>query len=101
MGRTIGRALRGVAVALGWLFMQAPETQAHHTLRKEITDILGPTAWGIYFILPIPFLVVGVIALLLYRSSRSARPRPGKPSSPTDARGSNSRQEPEYNPEPS
>jgi hypothetical protein len=45
---------------------------AHHTLQKDISDLLGPQAWGIYFVIPVPFLIIGTIAFLIYRSFKRA-----------------------------
>lgn len=47
----------------------------NHTLRKGIDEILGPNAWGIYILLPIPFVLIVIIAFLLYRAFRSASPK--------------------------
>ncbi len=46
---------------------------AFHNLRQGISDMLGAAGWGFYMLLPIPFLVVGVLAFLLYRASHSKR----------------------------
>ncbi|GEM_PF-1215249 len=74
--RSCLRKAIGLGLALTPVVLVAATGWANHTLRKDLTDLLGPTAWGMYFVLPIPFLVVGVIGLLLYRASRAARPRP-------------------------
>jgi len=47
-----------------------PVVLAHHRLQKDIDEILGPLAWGMYLILPIPFLVIGSIAFLVWRAIR-------------------------------
>jgi TRAP-type C4-dicarboxylate transport system permease small subunit len=47
-----------------------------HSLREDLSDLMGPTAWGIYLIVPVPFLIVGVIALLLYRTLRASIANP-------------------------
>jgi len=44
---------------------------AHHNLRKGVSELFGPTGWGIYLIVPVPFIVIGVIAWLLYRALRA------------------------------
>lgn len=90
-GIEVGLGGLGAALALALALAPASIGYANHTLRKEITDVLGPTAWGIYLIVPVPFLVVGGIAWLLYRASRAAPPRPGRRSSaPADAGSSDS-----------
>lgn len=43
---------------------------AHHRLRQDIDDLLGPLAWGMYLILPIPFIIIGAIAFLIWRAIR-------------------------------
>lgn len=40
---------------------------ADHELRKSVFETLGPNAWGMYIILPIPFIALGIIGYLLYR----------------------------------
>ena len=44
---------------------------AHPDLGKEFTELFGSFAWGLYLMVPIPFLVLGVIGYLLYRAGRS------------------------------
>lgn len=43
-----------------------------HELRKSIFESLGPTAWGMYILLPIPFIALGVIGYFVYRAWRAA-----------------------------
>jgi hypothetical protein len=35
--------------------------------------------WGIYMLMPLPFLIIGLIAYLLYRSNHKGRKRRRKP----------------------
>ncbi len=60
---------------LAWIVLLAliqiqPVVFAHHRLRQDIDDLLGPLAWGMYLILPIPFLIIGSIAFLIWRAIR-------------------------------
>lgn len=41
---------------------------ADHELRQGIFDALGPTAWGMYMLLPIPFVALGIVGYLVYRA---------------------------------
>ncbi|MCX8102913.1 MAG: hypothetical protein N3E42_00505 [Candidatus Bipolaricaulota bacterium] len=43
-----------------------------HELRKSIFESLGPNAWGMYILLPIPFIALGVIGYLVYRARRAS-----------------------------
>ncbi len=45
---------------------------ADHELRKSIFESLGPNAWGMYILLPIPFIVLGVIGYFVYRAWRAS-----------------------------
>ncbi len=60
-------ALGGIGGALGL----SAVGYADHELRKSLFESLGPNAWGMYILLPIPFLVVGGIGYLLYRRWKS------------------------------
>ena len=48
----------------------------HPDLGKEYSELFGSFAWGLYLMVPIPFLVLGVIGFLLYRASRSRKGAP-------------------------
>lgn len=67
------------AFLLGWTLALSPWQTAYafHNLREGLSDLLGPTAWGIYLIVPVPFLIVGIIALLLHRASRASAAHSG------------------------
>lgn len=69
------RYLKSTLLAIGIVFLPM-KVYAFHNLRKGISDMLGPAGWGFYLLLPIPFLVVGVLAFLLYRTSHSKRSQP-------------------------
>jgi hypothetical protein len=43
-----------------------------HDLRKDIYEVLGPNAWGMYIILPVPFVALGMIGYLLYKAWRTS-----------------------------
>lgn len=45
---------------------------ADHELRKSLFELLGPTAWGMYILLPIPFIALGVIGYFVYRAWRAS-----------------------------
>jgi hypothetical protein len=72
MRRKRWRAVPGLGLALVSSLSSLQTAYAFHGLREELSDLLGPTAWGIYLIVPVPFLIVGIIALLLYRASRAS-----------------------------
>lgn len=45
---------------------------------NQPTSTLEATFWGIYLLLPLPFLIIGLIAYLLYRSDAKKRRRKPK-----------------------
>lgn len=45
---------------------------ADHELRKSVFESLGPNAWGIYILLPIPFIALGIIGYFVYRAWRAS-----------------------------
>jgi hypothetical protein len=53
---------------------------ADHELRKSVFESLGPNAWGMYILLPIPFLALGVIGYLVYRAWRASSSDSSPPS---------------------
>lgn len=55
-------------VALG-----SSEVLANHDLRQTLSDILGPTAWVLYLLVPVPFLIFGLLAWRLYRATRTSK----------------------------
>ncbi len=55
-------------IALG-----SSEVFANHDLRQTLSDILGPTAWALYLLVPVPFLIFGLIAWRLYRANRDSK----------------------------
>jgi len=61
-------------VAAGVCWLAAP-AWANHDLRQGLGDLFGPLAWGLYVILPMPFLIVGIIAFRLWRSARKQKTR--------------------------
>lgn len=61
-----------MAAAL-WLAGPGP-TQAMHDLKADRDELLGPTWWGIFVVIPIPFIVIGLIGWLLWRASREPDP---------------------------
>lgn len=64
--------VRSALITIGLATSQSPVGYAlHHDLRKDIYEALGPNAWGIYIILPIPFVALGIIGYLLYRAWRT------------------------------
>ncbi|MCS6937057.1 MAG: hypothetical protein NZ610_03755 [Candidatus Bipolaricaulota bacterium] len=46
------------------------EALAHHELRQDLSSILGPMAWVLYVLIPVPFLILGLIAWRFYRATR-------------------------------
>lgn len=58
------------AAALWAVVVWSESAGAFHTLRQGLSDLLGPTAWGLYIILPIPYLVIGLIVYRIYRAYR-------------------------------
>ena len=60
-----------IAAATLWTVVAWSErASAFHTLRQGLSDLLGPTAWGLYIILPVPYLVIGLIVFRIYRAYR-------------------------------
>lgn len=59
-----------LALTIWTLTVLSPPAGAFHTLRQGLSDLLGPTAWGLYVILPIPYLVIGIIVYRIYRAYR-------------------------------
>jgi hypothetical protein len=53
---------------------------ADHELRKSVFESLGPNAWGMYILLPIPFLALGVIGYFVYRAWRASGSEGSPPS---------------------
>jgi hypothetical protein len=49
------------ALAATLIFLSESLGFADHELRKSVFESLGPNAWGMYILLPIPFLALGVI----------------------------------------
>ncbi len=45
--------------------------QAFHQYRKGLDELLGPTSWGIYIVVPAPFIVAGIIGYLIWRAMRA------------------------------
>ncbi|MFN4219026.1 MAG: hypothetical protein ACK4HB_07090 [Candidatus Bipolaricaulia bacterium] len=68
------RALLTVVTAL--TAGQSVVVYADHELRKSIFESLGPTAWGMYILLPIPFIALGVIGYFVYRAWRASDSTP-------------------------
>ncbi len=60
-----------IATLAAWtILVLSQPAGAFHTLREGLSDLLGPTAWGLYIILPIPYLVIGLIVYRIYRAYR-------------------------------
>ena len=57
-------------LALGAIVAWSESASAFHTLREGLSDLLGPTAWGLYLILPVPYLLIGFIVYRIYRAYR-------------------------------
>lgn len=59
---------------------------AHPDSGQEFSELFGSFAWGLYLIVPVPFLVMGVIGFLLYRAGRNrntaSAPRSISPADP-------------------
>lgn len=64
---------RTVTLSLGAVIVLSQPAGAFHTLRQGLSDLLGPTAWGLYIILPIPYLVIGLIVYRIYRAYRQGK----------------------------
>lgn len=77
-------------LALWTLIVVSRPAGAFHTLRQGLSDLLGPTAWGLYVILPIPYLVIGFI---VYRIYRAYRQQPRSDSQDSQLNGSSNRKE--------
>ncbi len=73
---------RAWAIAATWALGGGLPALAHHRLRQDVGDLFGPGGWGLYLILPLPLLVIGVVAWRLRRAVRRARPADGAPRPP-------------------
>ncbi len=69
MGRIVS-VLSTLLLMLSWV------GYADHELRKSIFESLGPNAWGMYILLPIPFIALGVIGYFVYRAWRASEITP-------------------------
>lgn len=65
MGKVVSVLSTVLLMMLSWV------GYADHELRKSIFESLGPTAWGMYILLAIPFIALGVIGYFLYRAWRA------------------------------
>ncbi len=59
-----------LAAAIGTLWFAWP-AWANHDLRQGLGDLFGPLSWGLYVIVPMPFLLVGIIAFRIWRAVRA------------------------------
>lgn len=62
--------MRKIILLVNAIALVSVEAFAHHDLRQTLSDILGPMAWVLYLLVPVPFLVFGLIAWKLYRKTR-------------------------------
>ena len=62
------RGLRWFVWATSWGLLQWPAYA--HASNEDFFDLLGSYAWGLFLILPVPFLIIGTIGFLLYRKTR-------------------------------
>lgn len=69
MGRIVS-VLSTLLLMLSWV------GYADHELRKSIFESLGPNAWGMYILLPIPFIALGVIGYFVYWAWRASESTP-------------------------
>jgi hypothetical protein len=63
------------AVGMIWGLISV-QAQAHHELRKGLTDLLGPNAWAIVLVVPVPFVILGLLAWRVSRALRSSDETP-------------------------
>jgi hypothetical protein len=68
------------ALAATLIFLSESSGFADHELRKSVFESLGPNAWGMYILLPIPFLALGVIGYFVYRAWRASGSEGSPPS---------------------
>ena len=59
---------RTAFAAVTWILIFSSPVLAFHDLRQGIESLLGPNYWGIYLLVPVPFLVAGVIGFLIWRA---------------------------------
>jgi hypothetical protein len=62
--------MRKIILLFGTIVLLSVEVFASHDLRQTLSDILGPTAWALYLLVPVPFLIFGLIAWRIYRAMR-------------------------------
>ena len=65
----LGAAFGLIAVAVG-----GGEVFAHHDLRQELTDLLGPNAWALYLIVPVPYVLFAILGYKIYKAVRASDP---------------------------
>jgi hypothetical protein len=76
------KGLPGIATAclmLGHALVQAQGQAAQNEPNTGGLESLKAVYWGIYMLMPLPFLIIGLIAYLLYRSNHKGRKRRRKP----------------------
>jgi len=69
----LAAVLSAVAVGLG-VGVGNETAWAHHDLRQGLTDLLGPNAWAIYLVVPVPYLLIGLLGYKIYRAVRASDP---------------------------
>ena len=67
------RPIALIAGLLGLISALFGETAwAHHTLRKGLSDLLGPNAWALYLIVPVPYVLFGLLGYRIYKALRAS-----------------------------
>lgn len=59
--------LAGLLVALS-----GGEVWAHHDLRQGLSDLLGPNAWALYLIVPVPYVLFALLGYRIYKALRAS-----------------------------
>lgn len=67
----MSQRLPGIVAASLWMFGLALAQNAE----PATVDASKESFWGIYLLIPLPFMIIGLIAFLLYRSETKRRRR--------------------------
>ncbi|MCI2430048.1 hypothetical protein LM602_08275 [Candidatus Acetothermia bacterium] len=62
--------MRKIILLFSTIVLLSVEVFASHDLRQTLSDIFGSTAWALYLLVPVPFLIFGLIAWRIYRAMR-------------------------------
>lgn len=79
-GRTRYGPVAGLAAMA--VVLSGETTWAHHDLQKGLTDLLGPNAWALYLIVPVPYVLLGLLGYRIYKALRASGAAPEDKANP-------------------